>query len=649
MSVSTNTASTTGRSIAAATGIACGILLMLFAFLAWTAVAGKSATADESYHALAGWLHLWQHDDQFDTEHPPLWNIWAALPNGPHALQLHPLSQDWSAEPLDTGGEFEFTVKTLYRTPANDARQFLQRERAMMLLVGLALVAGISALCWRWARAGGATPAAASVGTLTACALGALDPNLLAHAPLVKNDVPTAAAMLAVIAAAWALGRRLTPLRVIAMGVAAGVALAVKHSGIAIDVIAIALLAVRAVMPAPWPLWNARRLQRRRHRVGAALGAAVAVVGIAVGLLWLAYGLRFRPATESDSSIDFAPLAHRIIERTWQARQPGTAPTPPTPTPADLAHLQLPVLARLACIANAHHLLPQAWLAGLLHTEQSALLWPAFALGQFSRTGWWWYFPLVIAVKTPVATAALMGLATLVGCGRVFPRRRISPSPAYQECKADQPSRALWSAICLLLPVAAYLAAAMCSNLNLGIRHLLPIYPLLFVAIGLAAAMSWDAMPRVTAVFLALALVGLASETLAAYPNFIPFFNVLAGGSRGGIRLLSDSNLDWGQDLPLLAQWQREHPGVKLYLAYFGTADPSYYGIHYTNLPAGYQLGPPVGRIDSPGVIAISATLLQGTYDRGRDGRSLYQWLADAEPPMAVLGGSIYLFQYPTR
>jgi hypothetical protein len=183
--------------------------------------------------------------------------------------------------------------------------------------------------------------------------------------------------------------------------------------------------------------------------------------------------------------------------------------------------------------------------------------------------------------------------------------------------------------------------------MNIGVRHLLPIYPLLLIAIGMAAARMWAARPRTTAVVLALAGIGLAIETLSAYPNFIPFFNTMAGGSRGGLRLLSDSNLDWGQDLPLLAAWQRANPNQKLYLAYFGTADPAYYGIRYVNLPAGYQLGPPTGRIDSPGVIAISATLLQGTYDRDRLGRSLYHWLADREEPFAVLGGSIYLFRFP--
>jgi hypothetical protein len=138
-------------------------------------------------------------------------------------------------------------------------------------------------------------------------------------------------------------------------------------------------------------------------------------------------------------------------------------------------------------------------------------------------------------------------------------------------------------------------------------------------------------------------ILALAVESCCAYPNYIPFFNVFAGGARGGLRLLSDSNLDWGQDLPLLAAWQRKHPDQKLFLAYFGSTDPAYYGICYTNLPGGYIAGPPVQQVDGPGVMAISATTLQGAYCE-------QAWMSLwSLKPIDVLGGSIYLFHVPVR
>ena len=112
----------------------------------------------------------------------------------------------------------------------------------------------------------------------------------------------------------------------------------------------------------------------------------------------------------------------------------------------------------------------------------------------------------------------------------------------------------------------------------------------------------------------------------------------------GGIRLLSDSNLDWGQDLPLLAHWQAAHPNTRLYLCYSGSSDPAAYGVDYINMPKGYFLNPQSQMPDKPGVIAVSAMRLQGVYLED-DLRAYYTSLAK-QRPREVLGGSIYLFDF---
>jgi hypothetical protein len=130
-----------------------------------------------------------------------------------------------------------------------------------------------------------------------------------------------------------------------------------------------------------------------------------------------------------------------------------------------------------------------------------------------------------------------------------------------------------------------------------------------------------------------------------SWPHEIPFFNVAAGGAESGMRLLSDSNLDWGQDLPLLADWHQRHPDVPLYLAYFGSTDPHYYGIDYLNLPGGYPFSDvPIVTKSVPGVMAISATYLQGVYDDGRLDKQLAY--LRTQKPREVFGGSIYLFEW---
>jgi tetratricopeptide (TPR) repeat protein len=132
----------------------------------------------------------------------------------------------------------------------------------------------------------------------------------------------------------------------------------------------------------------------------------------------------------------------------------------------------------------------------------------------------------------------------------------------------------------------------------------------------------------------------LMVEAFAAWPNYLAFFNVACGGPRGGFRLLADSNLDWGQDLPLLARWQREHPGNRLYLSYPQTVDPAAYGIHFAALPNNSIFSKPTAVPDGPAYVAISAIVLQKVYF----GASIYDELLKTEPA-AVLGGTIYVWE----
>jgi hypothetical protein len=187
-----------------------------------------------------------------------------------------------------------------------------------------------------------------------------------------------------------------------------------------------------------------------------------------------------------------------------------------------------------------------------------------------------------------------------------------------------------------------YMDMAMTMHYDVGLRHVFPIYSFLFIILGVGAANTWQRRPRITAAVALLLVSGLALETCAAYPDFIPFFNLPAGGWRGGLHLLSDSNLDWGQDLPLMADWQRRHPDRLIFLLYFGTADPSHYGIPYykdsiESIYPNARLAASKNRI-----LAISATVLQGTYLAPNQQNRME--LLRRRHPLAVLGGSIYLF-----
>src|SRR5262249_52866063 len=191
-------------------------------------------------------------------------------------------------------------------------------------------------------------------------------------------------------------------------------------------------------------------------------------------------------------------------------------------------------------------------------------------------------------------------------------------------------------------PPLVYALFALGTPAASGVRHLLPLYPFLFIGSSIAAARAWRASSGRLAVVGIAAL--LAVESIWAYPDYLSFFPFVAGGGPGGVRLLGGFHLDRGQDLPRLAAWQREHPEVPLALAYFGTADPAHYGIRYTNLPGGNALGPEPRPPSRPGVVAISATILQGLrVPGGADPYAPFR----VRQPIAVLGGSIYLYALP--
>jgi hypothetical protein len=640
------TSDCTHRTARGWTALICAILLLVFAALSWSAATGKSPTVDEPYHALAGYLHLRDGNFSFDSEDPPLWNTLATMAVGRNGLIVDQAPPSCGQLPVETSSEYGWVIHTLFRTPGNDVGRFIGRFRAVMLAVAVLMGAMLSCFVWRLARAQGATSAAAGAAAISATALLAFDPNFLAFSPLVKNDVVASLMMLGLTASTWCAGRMLTLRRVLALGIWSGLALTVKFNGPLLIACSFGLLLIRAILPWPWLAGisqaSARLLASRVRRLSAATVTALVMATMSFAAIWLSYGLRFAPTAEPGSMMNMRNAEISCLVRIWEVKHSAGMLSDAVST-HDVASMPLPIIVKLVRWANRWRVLPQAFLAGLLFFYESAQSRGNFLCGHVSALGTYWYFPFAMAVKTPVAT-----LAAFLGAGAMatFSLSRRQAVGAKTSSDSDL-ATTIWTGLCLALPAAIYLSAAMSSNLNLGVRHVLPIYPLLFAAAGLAMARLWDWRRRFALLAGLIVISGLAVESGLAYPNYIPFFNVFAGGSRGGLALLSDSNIDWGQDLPLLAEWQRKHAGQKLYLAYFGTADPAYYGIRYTNVRAGYLAGPPAQPVTDPGVFAISATTLQGPYC-GHDSKGMPTWSTLWKlRPFDVLGGSIYLFHVP--
>jgi len=464
----------------------------------------------------------------------------------------------------------------------NDADRLLFLGRLPVVALASCLLVAVFLEARR--RFGGGA-AAAALG------LAALSPEVLAHGALVTTDLAFALFFFLSVGAFVRLLERTTPARLVAAGLATGAAFATKFSAPTLVPLLVALALLGLV--------DRTGLAPRAAHVGARLrrsvGLLVAIGFLVLAVVWASYGFR-------------RPLSPDLAVRE-ALRAPLEAP------------LEDPLRRGVAAAANAG-LVPEDYARGLLFVLTHSEARRTFLLGELSDHPTPYYFLVTFLLKTPVPLLLLTVLA-IARIGRLSPR----------------------DAAFLWLPVTVYAAFTFTRGLQIGHRHLLPIYPFLFVAAGEAAARLWSWRRPVGLAGTAALALWYAGGTALQHPHHLAYFNEIAGGPANGWRLLVDSNLDWGQDLKRLAGWMRENGAARIKLSYFGSADPSYYGIEGEALP-GYT-APHAARLTReirPGdIVAVSVTNLQGVYLEPED-RALMARFRALEP-IGRAGWSIRIYR----
>ncbi len=235
--------------------------------------------------------------------------------------------------------------------------------------------------------------------------------------------------------------------------------------------------------------------------------------------------------------------------------------------------------------------------------------------GHISENGWYVYFLKAFLYKTPIPLLLILFGACV---WRLLDKPRVAKEMGW-----------------IALAVFCFALALIGKKVNLGSRYLLSVYPFLFLFAGSLAR-----IPKFK--FALIALVGwLALEILVAHPNYISYFNQSFSPNEKRLHLV-DSSLDWGQDLPALANWQKENGIETLRLGYFGTANPEAYGVKYESLPFFLQeKWTGTSKLELNGVIVVSATLLQGLYNRPAE---YFAPLRERKPDVIIGDGSILIF-----
>ncbi|MCP3980071.1 MAG: hypothetical protein GY716_12265 [bacterium] len=507
----------------------------------------------------------------------------AHLPAGLSYLDRHdfrmnpehpPLSKAWAALPLWIAG----SAGPDYSSPAwNGSSQWAfgyetlngplgrpERRDPMRLLVPARIAvllagAALGLLLWHWSSSAWGVGA----GLLTLF-LYCLSPTILAHSRLVTTDLPIAIGFSAALFSSWRFCRSPSPARLIVLSLALALAMLIKFS-------AFLLLPALAIVGGAWVLGARGNRSELRRRVRWAALAIPVSGAIVYSALWAGYGFRFSAAADPGHSLDWSVVT----------RHEG---------PAGAA----------IDIALEKRLLPEGYLYGLAYFLGGAERRVAFLNGEQSLTGWWSYFPEAFLIKTAPALLILIGWA---GFDALRARRR----PGFD-------------ALVPLVGIGVYTAASIAANLNIGHRHLVPLYPLIFVLVGNVANRVGGS--RAAGRLLGVILLSYAASFAVATPRYLSYFNLSVGGPGAGWRYLADSNVDWGQDLIRLRGWMRGNGVQHVHLAYFGTADPAAYGIRFRKVVRVHDFHPerPATRPGPGDVLAVSTNLLQGVYlDRDRE------------------------------
>ena len=226
------------------------------------------------------------------------------------------------------------------------------------------------------------------------------------------------------------------------------------------------------------------------------------------------------------------------------------------------------------------------------------------------------FFPYSLLVKTPLSLFAVLAIAVVVTLIRWRNETKNREEDIHFVSRLGQ---GIYQTAPLWVFLLVYWLMAIRSSINIGHRHVLATYPILFILAG-SAAIGRGKHYRVLSILTLLSVVGLIVESFSVRPHYLAYFNALAGGPRQGYRHLVDSSLDWGQDLPSLKRWLDTHlPTTNdrpvVYLSYFGTGDPQHYGVEAQRLPHYPDWRPAGGpRHLDGGIYCISATMLQSVY-----------------------------------
>ena len=557
-----------------------GVFLGAFALQIYAAKS-DSQTTDEAIHLVAGYTYLTKGDFRLDPEHPPLIKELSALP-----LLLANLRTDFTSM-WDNAGNYYYDSwqearvlgeKLLYGW-GNDAGKVLLLGRLVPIL--LTLILGFFAFFWAKKLYG------EKAGVLAAF-LVLFFPNILSHGHLINTDLGLT---LFTLIAVYFWGKFLKHINIkenwlnlLLAGIFSGLAMASKFTAIILFFILLILAIVK--------------LAQDKKQYATAFFSYLLVLVISFFVVWSTYGFSLQSPPEIkeglSEKVTFEIRNFNKFYDSFDVFQSENSAEVPSQYNNVYAFVR-PVL------------IPADFFKGFVFVTTHALGGHgSFLLGMNSNDGWWYYFPVAIFFKTPIPIFILFTLAIIY-------RKKLSAKDNFDE-------------LLLIMPPAIYLTLAMVSKADLGIRHILPIFPFIFIYISKTINIFHFSRKNWLKVIVAVSVVWYLVSALISFPDYLSYFNEFALGPKNGHKILTDSNLDWGQDIYRVKTYIDQNNVEVSYMTYpwDGQMALNYYGLNYPELKP--------DNTNAKGYVIISATYYE---------TNAYKWIK--QYPAKQITPGVYL------
>ena len=578
------------------------LLLVIMLLLEVSSSVQESQTIDEGIHLSAGYSYLVKNDFRLNKEHPPLLKTLSAIP----LLFIdEDLNSSFNSIYWDNSDQWEFAKDFLYNNTISADKLLLLGRIPIMLL---SLLLGLFVFRWSKELFG------PYIGIIS-LTLFIFSPNIIAHARYVTTDLGFTAFFFITIYYFYKYLKEPLAKFLLLTGLFFALTISSKFSG----------LFLVPLLPLLYFISLSKNLHKHnlKNNFKKIIKTFSTILGIGLMVIIVIYGFEFKKPIEDSLVQNLYQKQENIIKSNSLGDQDDIIQKIISITNTNTKSGEL-----IKNFADNTRLPAFSYISGFMklvghnyggHTS--------YLLGEYSEFGWWYYFPVAFLAKTPVSILWLLFTGIILVIWQTIKQLREKKSIKYIISKVQLH----W--IFLVIPPLLYFLLSLTSNLNLGLRYILVIYPFIFVISGLVFRKGIKNNKIAVKLLTTTLLIFYVTSSLLIYPHYLAYFNEVVGGPDNGPKILTDSNIDWGQDVKKLKKYLIKDNIEFVCMSYFGQANLEYYKIDYRYLPDNnkYQ-----GLEKINCVVAISVTSLWS-----QEGE--FSWLRELNPDKKI-GYSIYIY-----